>query len=144
MEKETKNDLYMKIGVGIGSALVLFILFGYFSKVMKKLRMSSKAAWKPILAPVAVAALQQGQQGIQTPAGRQVATGESAPAQALPKEAPRKIEMIENNSHIVQGAKSYPEDEQRARTISKLTEENPASIAEIIQIWLSEDEKNRG
>ncbi len=144
MEKDAKNDLYMKIGVGIGSALVLFILFGYFSKVMKKLRMSSRAAWKPILAPVAVAALQQGQQGIQTSAPRQAAIGDSTPAQALPKETPKKIEMIENNSHVVQGAKSYPEDEQRARTISKLTEENPATIAEIIQIWLSEDEKNRG
>lgn len=142
MAEDEKNDLYMKIGVGIGSALVLFILFGYFSKVMKKLRMSSRAAWKPILAPVAVAALQQGQPAPQKVAVK-AAIPESAQASVPQIEMPKKIEMMENNSHPSQGAKTYPEDEQRARVISKLTEENPATIAEIIQIWLSEDEKNR-
>jgi flagellar biosynthesis/type III secretory pathway M-ring protein FliF/YscJ len=33
------------------------------------------------------------------------------------------------------------EDEQRARVISRLTEENPATVAEIIQIWLKEGKK---
>jgi flagellar biosynthesis/type III secretory pathway M-ring protein FliF/YscJ len=32
------------------------------------------------------------------------------------------------------------EDEQNARVISRLTEENPATVAEIIQIWLNEGE----
>jgi flagellar biosynthesis/type III secretory pathway M-ring protein FliF/YscJ len=34
------------------------------------------------------------------------------------------------------------EDEQRARVIARLTEENPATVAEIIQIWLKEDKKS--
>jgi flagellar biosynthesis/type III secretory pathway M-ring protein FliF/YscJ len=34
------------------------------------------------------------------------------------------------------------EDEQRAKIISRLTEENPATVAEIIQIWLSEGKKS--
>jgi flagellar biosynthesis/type III secretory pathway M-ring protein FliF/YscJ len=33
------------------------------------------------------------------------------------------------------------EDEQNARVISRLTEENPATVAEIIQIWLNEGKK---
>ena len=33
------------------------------------------------------------------------------------------------------------EDDQRARVIARLTEENPATVAEIIQIWLNEAKK---
>jgi flagellar biosynthesis/type III secretory pathway M-ring protein FliF/YscJ len=33
------------------------------------------------------------------------------------------------------------EDEQRARIIARLTEENPATVAEIIQLWLNEGKK---
>jgi flagellar biosynthesis/type III secretory pathway M-ring protein FliF/YscJ len=34
------------------------------------------------------------------------------------------------------------EDEQRSRIISRLTEENPATVAEIIQVWLNEGKKS--
>lgn len=40
-----------------------------------------------------------------------------------------------------QSAKAI-EDEQNARIISRLTEENPATVAEIIQIWLNEGKKS--
>jgi flagellar biosynthesis/type III secretory pathway M-ring protein FliF/YscJ len=33
------------------------------------------------------------------------------------------------------------EDEQRTRVISRMAEENPATVAEIIQIWLNEGKK---
>ncbi len=33
------------------------------------------------------------------------------------------------------------EDEQMTKVISRLAEENPANVAEIIQLWLSEDQK---
>jgi len=34
------------------------------------------------------------------------------------------------------------EDDQNARVISRLTEENPATVAEIIQVWLNEGKKS--
>jgi len=34
------------------------------------------------------------------------------------------------------------EDEQNSRVISRLTEENPATVAEIIQLWLNESKKS--
>ena len=34
-----------------------------------------------------------------------------------------------------------PEDEQMTKVIGRLAEENPANVAEIIQLWLSEDQK---
>jgi len=36
------------------------------------------------------------------------------------------------------------EDEQRAQLITKLAEESPATVAEIIQVWLNADEKRNG
>ena len=35
-----------------------------------------------------------------------------------------------------------PEEEQMTRLVNRVAEENPASIAEIIQMWLSQDRKN--
>jgi flagellar biosynthesis/type III secretory pathway M-ring protein FliF/YscJ len=36
----------------------------------------------------------------------------------------------------------HPEDEHLQKVLTRLTEENPASVAEIIQLWLAEDEKH--
>jgi flagellar biosynthesis/type III secretory pathway M-ring protein FliF/YscJ len=33
----------------------------------------------------------------------------------------------------------HPEDEQLQKVLTRMTEENPASVAEIIQLWLAED-----
>lgn len=37
-----------------------------------------------------------------------------------------------------------PEDEQMQRVMARITEENPATIADILQIWLNEDEGRHG
>ncbi len=34
------------------------------------------------------------------------------------------------------------EEEQMTKLVNRVAEENPASIAEIIQMWLSQDRKN--
>jgi flagellar biosynthesis/type III secretory pathway M-ring protein FliF/YscJ len=48
--------------------------------------------------------------------------------------------MLQIRNSREQAAKVH-EDEQNARVISRLTEENPATVAEIIQIWLNEGKK---
>lgn len=141
LEKEDKNNLYMKIGTGVGAGLALLVLFLYISKVMKNLRMSSKAAWKPILVSASTAAEQQ-QAAIRSP--RENIRTEAVQVQAAVSEVSKKSDVKEQSSHVSSGAKTFPEDEQRARVIARLTEENPATVAEIIQIWLSEDEKKNG
>jgi len=54
---------------------------------------------------------------------------------------------IENDDVVVQlrsrsQSSTTNEDEQRARILSRLTEENPATVAEIIQVWLNEGKKS--
>jgi flagellar biosynthesis/type III secretory pathway M-ring protein FliF/YscJ len=34
-----------------------------------------------------------------------------------------------------------PEDEQMQKVMTRMSEDSPASVAEIIQLWLAEDEK---
>lgn len=140
MAKDAKNDLYMKIGTGVGAGLALILLFAYFSKVMKNLRMSSKSAWKPILIPAGSVAMQP---GLGSGTARYAAS-EGGQVQGSSNDAAKKAENDQAISHVATAPKSFPEDEQRARVISRLTEESPATVAEIIQIWLSEDEKKNG
>ena len=37
-----------------------------------------------------------------------------------------------------------PEDEAMQKVIIRLAEENPATVADIIHLWLSEDDKGKG
>lgn len=133
LAKDEKTSLYEKIGVGVGAGLLLLILFAYFSRVMKNIRMASKAAWKPIQMPVANL-----DENLTSSRRRVISEG----GQTLSGEPPQKVESKPIAAPVIN--KAYLEDEQRARVISRLTEENPATVAEIIQIWLSEDEKKNG
>ncbi len=131
MADDAKTDLYIQIGNYVAAGALLIVLFIYFSKVLKNLRMASKAAWKPILMPVGPSLAQA---GLTSP----VTVSESV-QKALSESTSNQDTKDTSSSN-----KPFPEDEQRARIISRLTEENPATVAEIIQIWLAEDEKARG
>ncbi len=52
--------------------------------------------------------------------------------------------MVEINSRHQPQTQVTPEETQRVKMINKLAEENPATVAEIIQIWLNEDNKKNG
>ena len=97
--------------------------------------------WQPVLKPVSELALASGG-GHAGHAG--VAAMESAHAGLRSLSMPKREAgetgdepEIERSPRPAQNA----EDEQRAKVIARLTEENPATVAEIIQIWLSEDER---
>ena len=138
LDKADKTALYEKIGIGVGAGILLLVLFLYFSKVMKNLRMASSSAWKPIQLSVANGAIGDGGTGVI----------HSLPADNSASPIVNIDSMKKNDSRSSSqnsaASKAIQEDEQRARVISRLTEENPATVAEIIQIWLSEDEKNHG
>mgnify|MGYP001252563877 FL=1 len=154
--KATQLEWYFRIGSIALGVLVLIGLLWYFSRLMRNLRLASRAAWQPILRPVSeVAALAQ-------PSATAIGAGATSPmAQieaglsqsqgmgGLPAGQPRQATQVEQDV-LVEISKprarhtTNPEDEERAKVISKLAEENPATVAEIIQLWLSEDEKRNG
>jgi flagellar biosynthesis/type III secretory pathway M-ring protein FliF/YscJ len=56
------------------------------------------------------------------------------------------LQQIQSSQPNLQSAmkveEHHPEDEHLQKVLTRLTEENPASVAEIIQLWLAEDEKH--
>lgn len=140
MEQSKRTDLYIQIGLAAAAVVVLAMLIGFFSKMIGNLRSSSREAWKPIMLPAKEMALQPGL------ARAQVGPGMSSPG--LHKNATNtglaKNEgvSVEINSRYT--AAQNAEDEQRTKIITRLAEENPATVAEIIQIWLTEDSKSHG
>jgi len=135
MKKEQQNDLYLKIGIGVGLGLVLIGLLWYVSQLFKNLRLASGEAWTPILKPVGEMALPGsmavGQMSGSLPMGRA----------DQPAGLPSNEQYIPEIPAHLQANAPTAEDEQMTKVISRLAEENPANVAEIIQLWLSEDGK---
>lgn len=154
--RAAQMEWYFRIGSIALGVMVLIGLLWYFSRLMRNLRFASRAAWQPILKPVSeVAALAQPNvaamgAGATSPMAQiEAGLSQSQGVGGLPAGQPRQATQAEQDV-LVEISKprarhtTNPEDEERAKVISKLAEENPATVAEIIQIWLSEDEKRNG
>jgi len=167
LANKQQQELYMQIGVAVGSAIILLALLFFVLRMITNLRNASKETWRPVLRPVAeMAALEggvqrgagmleagavgagalgsgavPGQQQLPSPGGINAVTAALAAMSDGPQPPSQKSPEEEN---VIVQISSRPqtstasEDEQRARVISRLTEENPATVAEIIQIWLNE------
>jgi Na+-transporting methylmalonyl-CoA/oxaloacetate decarboxylase gamma subunit len=121
-----------------GVVLLLGLLV-YFLRTLSRVRARSMEGWRPVLMPVSELALQQG-----APYYGMPAFPADAPQAALPQYQPPAVARDDDLMPEIaarSSGSSFPEDEQKARIIQKLTEENPTAVAEIIQIWLSEDER---
>jgi flagellar biosynthesis/type III secretory pathway M-ring protein FliF/YscJ len=103
--------------------------------------MASKTAWRPI--QISAASANSGFSENQNTSNKYAGSA-AGQIQDSSNDVGRKNDSKNAAAHTSTNSKTYPEDEQRARVISRLTEESPATVAEIIQIWLGEDEKNHG
>jgi flagellar biosynthesis/type III secretory pathway M-ring protein FliF/YscJ len=139
LQKDTQTDLYIKIGEIAAMVLVTLGLLWYVSRLFRNLKLATGEAWTPILKPVAEMALPGGMGSAQMAAG-----SIPLPLGATDYGAPNGV--VEQLAAVMPGAAAAAqaanaEDEQMVKVISRLAEENPANVAEIIQLWLSEDEK---
>jgi flagellar M-ring protein FliF len=152
LEKQRQQQFYTQIGFAAGAVLILAILFFFILRTIHNLRNASKEAWKPVLRPVSeVAALVddgykgaalQLQNDLSDALARLAEKNEQQPeADTAPKtEAEDVVVQLRSRTQAQTAAAS--EDEQRALLVSRLAEENPATVAEIIQIWLNEGKKS--
>ena len=128
MESASKTNTYIKYGEIGGAVLLFIILLLYVSKLLKNLKLASSDAWVPVMKNVSDNALRAPAVSpmisptIPVP---QMAT--IAPTMEMPMPTPKQ--------------KISPEDEQIQKVMTRLSEDSPASVAEIIQLWLAEDEK---
>ncbi len=136
LEKSSQTELYWRIGEIAGAVILLFALLFYVQRLLKNLKLASADAWVPVMKPLSETAL-SASGSLNAPlfpamdntgmAGLSAAQDHAAP--------PPRLESL------IKPHKANPEDEQLQKVLTRLTEENPASVAEIIQMWLTEDER---
>jgi flagellar M-ring protein FliF len=145
LAQQQKQQQYMQIGLAAGGFLLLLALFFFIFRMLNSLKNASKESWTPVLRPVSeMMALQN---GLAASAALPQAPGMNAPALGVAESVEQEHAKTENEDVVVQlrsrsQSVTASEDDQRARIISRLTEENPATVAEIIQIWLNEGKKS--
>jgi flagellar M-ring protein FliF len=144
LAQQQKQQQYTQIGFAAGGFLLLLVIFFFIFRMLNNLKNASKESWTPVLRPVSeMMALQNGHADAALPQ----ASSTNAPALGTHILEEQEPARSENEDVVVQlrsrsQSATASEDDQRARIISRLTEENPATVAEIIQIWLNEGKKS--
>jgi flagellar M-ring protein FliF len=141
-----KNDLYFQIGTAVAIVLALALLMWYIQRLLANLRLRNAEAWTPILRPVAEMAL-PGAMGSMGPSlvGREMpampqidsSIARVAPEPVLPE--PKQIQLPKIDIPALS-----EEDEKLAEILQELADREPANVASIIQLWLSEDDRRNG
>jgi flagellar M-ring protein FliF len=150
LAEQSKTDLYIQIGVAVAAALILLVLFWYVSRLLNNLKLASAQAWTPILKPVAEMSLPGGaasfsQQQLQMPTDRPIQAQQLEQYMARPEPQPEH-----RPTHAAKYEPKYeapivsPEMEQLQGLIQELADQDPSSLASIIQLWLSEDDHSNG
>ncbi len=132
LESAASMDLYIQIGVAVGGVLLLIGLLWYISRLLANVRLASAEAW---------AVMQPAQAALAAAAGGGASL--SAPAQmggeaALPSPTAPPVHAA---ARAAAAQALRAEDEQIHKTLQRMADDNPATVAEIIHLWLSEDEK---
>lgn len=125
METASKTSSYIQYAKIGGAVLLFIILLLYVQKLLKNLKLASNDAWVPVMKNVS-------DNSLRAPV---IAPMINPTIAAVPQVAPAPV--IEPPQRQTISA----EDEQMQKVMTRLSEDSPASVAEIIQLWLAEDEK---
>lgn len=162
LKKIEQRELFIMIAEILAVLLALGFILWYVQRLLRNLRMASAEVWTPVLKPVSEMAtispgigevgpaMMPSQEQIQSylsqmaqpvsPEGigpEQRPEGE-LPAAPTPAEPPKLPDLAKIKPKV---AVPTPEEEQMLRLVSRMATENPANVAEIIQLWLNQDKQ---
>lgn len=146
LAKQQQQQLYLQIGMAVGAVVVVLALLFFILRSINNTRNASKDSWRAVMRPVGEMATLTDSQYKEAAMKLQddLSTALSRLADKE-KAGPSRLDSNEDVAAQIRSrnisAKNV-EDEQNSRIISRLTEENPATVAEIIQIWLNEGKKS--
>jgi flagellar M-ring protein FliF len=141
-----QTNLYIRIGEIALAVVGLLIMLVIVMRLFGNLRKSASQQWRPVMRPVSEMALAAGGMvptGMLTPSQ----TSYLNPAQALSSGAasmgggdqPIAAEQVQSKlTEILARTTTTAEDEEMQTMMSKISDDNPATVAEIIQMWLNE------
>ena len=149
LAKQQQQELYLQIAMGVGAALVVLALLFLILRMINNTRNASKESWKAVLRPVGEVtslpdtnykeAASRLQDDLSTALSRLAEKeGTASPSTTSTTSDADVVVQLRSKTQTTKAV----EDDQNARIISRLTEENPATVAEIIQIWLNEGSKS--
>ncbi len=138
---EERTQLIILIAQVVGGLLVLAALFWYISRLLRNLKVASVDVWEPVLKPSVEMGL---------PSGAGTAGGLELAAAAAQKPAPglsaataaKSSNLLQEATARIQPKVTSVEEQKMQQLISRLAEDNPASVADVIQMWLNQDKKN--
>jgi flagellar M-ring protein FliF len=120
MAKDEKTDLYFTIGQGVLAGLIVIAMLWYAQRQLSKLRLSSNETWTPILQPVSELALTGSERGSKL-------------------ENPQVGHLLDAQQKASSKKSSSGHNEKMELLINRLAEDQPANVAEILNLWISED-----
>ena len=136
------QSLIFTIAQYVGIALLLILVFWYIARLLKNLKMASVEVWTPVLQPVSQMSGFGGDEE-QILFVREEKKEEEKVEEPMPEEKKEEKPKIDIEKMVKKRVQvPSAEEEQMIRLVNRVAEENPASIAEIIQMWLSQDKKN--
>jgi flagellar M-ring protein FliF len=149
LASDEKTDLYFKIGEAVIAGLVILALLWYVQRLLANLRLASTEAWTPVMKPVSELGLPSSGMHPQVSAGLpMVGTAQLEPSVGMKGSAEGEIRQKTQAAMKPMPKIELPsvsaEYEQLQKTIEGIAEDDPASLAEAIQLWLNEDEKRNG
>jgi flagellar M-ring protein FliF len=134
LQTSQNTALYWQIGEIGAAVLLVAVVLWYVQRLLNNLKVASSDAWTPVLRPASELALAGGLS--------QRPQLESGPIPSLgPPEISNPAVRQQLDNMMAKAQAPAQEDEQLQRMISRMAEDNPASVAEIIQLWLSKEER---
>lgn len=122
----------------VGGILLLAALFWYISRLLKNLRVASIDVWEPVLKPVAELGGPAGMPG----AGFELTSAAGEQPAGLSAAAAKSSNLLQEASARIAPKVTSVEEQKMQALIARLAEDNPASVADVIQMWLNQDKKN--
>jgi flagellar M-ring protein FliF len=133
MSDSARTRQYLLIAQYVGVAILIGLLLWYVQRLLKNLRVATAEVWTPVLQPVSDFSLPD-LGGMPSMPEMSMLSEEEAPIPILaeaPSLAPSRPAIMAPTQ----------EDKQMQTVITRMAEENPATVAEIIQMWLGEAEE---
>jgi flagellar M-ring protein FliF len=121
----------------IGGLLLLAALFWYISRLLKNLKVASVSVWEPVLKPAPELTGMAGG-GLELAAS----TAGQQPAPGLSAAAAKSSNLLQEATARISPKTTTAEEQKMQALITRLAEDNPASVADVIQMWLNQDKKN--
>lgn len=135
------TSTYILIGEIVAVVLVLGLLLWYVQRLLRNLRMASVDVWDPVLKPMNMMGLPSRASGgdmlqLSSAAQQGLSSGDKAQTVQSVMNAVAKPQIKLPTISV--------EDQKMQQIVTRMAEDNPASVAEIIQMWLSQDKANNG